>query len=778
MDGNPTLHRAVGGEHNKYIVTYRTQNGEVLPPDEALRPQPKACREDENLRPSQHCRVCTEHARREQAGEEPDPDQVCSFQGVRIVRLGGTKDAKKKDERYVPGAWLNEKDNSGPEQSLTEIVDGMGTLPSENIHGDLGAIMMGKFATDVAPLIDEEYIHAVQMETYVFQRRWDGQDPPQCTHCACYMGGSWFCTQCGAEVCLTCFRKITTSPRDEDELVEGNSVCACDPGAASDSNWNTHQSTFFFPIARRTIDQLSLERMVVWATAARFEGRNGEHGSTVEALGKIAAAIQCEMEHKEGEPNDLAHLRDDSTRAVTENVSTLPTPVIRIDGTMTEEKRNIRVLKMSIAFKDPFIVQQSMVKPLDQDGLRGLMKDPDERDVHVRVIRSSSAPGTVQSETWSWNQIVDELDGVTCKTRFLDMRDFPTDGTLTEKSPSATEMFHKASGFPSLGECLGLQREDFDENDVRVWGDVAPWCCVRKRDAKEKCYVALASEEKGGDTTSLHVDEAGAMNVLLWVGTRRAPPDIVYGERIPMDTDDSTITGEPTVEQLDDRLVGAEWLWWKPEARQWFNEAARACSTDSDWDGDVLYSHTFTATARFIDKVVELGGGELCRARVILQRVGESVYIPPGVPHQVARDIMPPTGVHQMIAVQAARAEASALGGFKALDACMIRHVLLLAWRVCIASIKTYSWAGEVGLGDDALALRHETARLRSEHREASWIERQRLERAEKKIATLERQLEELKTISASRVTPEGNVITVEVVQRFLEYLNHGELGV
>ncbi|KAE8186553.1 hypothetical protein CF328_g7198 [Tilletia controversa] len=81
---------------------------------------------------------------------------------------------------------------------------------------------MGKFSADVAPLFEEKYMHAVQMQTYGFQRQWDVQDPAQCTHRACYVGGNWFCTRCGAEVYLTCFRKIKTSRRAE--VVEGNSV--------------------------------------------------------------------------------------------------------------------------------------------------------------------------------------------------------------------------------------------------------------------------------------------------------------------------------------------------------------------------------------------------------------------------------------------------------------------------------------------------------------------------------------------------------------------------
>ncbi|CAD6886003.1 unnamed protein product [Tilletia caries] len=156
-------------------------------------------------------------------------------------------------------------------------------------------------------------------------------------------------------------------------------------------------------------------------------------------------------------------------------------------------------------------------------------------------------------------------------------------------------------------------------------------------------------------------------------------------------------TAKLTPEEMDKRPIGAEWMWWRPKARNHFDGARRKLAAERIRTSGSLYGQDLTATDKLIEMMAVLGGEE-CRANVIYQRVGEAVVIPPGVAQQVrnvrpcfkvAKDLMVPTGVEQMLMVQSERKAATGPGGVwvSGRDATMIRPVVYQAWLACAATV-------------------------------------------------------------------------------------------
>ncbi|KAK0528342.1 hypothetical protein OC834_004080 [Tilletia horrida] len=184
-------------------------------------------------------------------------------------------------------------------------------------------------------------------------------------------------------------------------------------------------------------------------------------------------------------------------------------------------------------FEEAFIIQQDILEPLTDDELRLLFQG--SQDVDVRNVGPQDPDHTpLRTEKW---QCQDEKEYV--------------DGAVPHP-PS------KLSGISSW-----------------ISGDVP------QRDAKEKCYITVRCQDmEDGSTNFLHVDEAGAMNTLLWVrqqpkALRRTKPAQTSSGLLRLPPHPAHINQSPVTEdELDGRPVGIQWLWWPPHARQHFERAA------------------------------------------------------------------------------------------------------------------------------------------------------------------------------------------------------------
>ncbi|KAE8241720.1 hypothetical protein A4X13_0g7291 [Tilletia indica] len=533
----------------------------------------------------------------------------------------------------------------------------------------------------VMPLLLEEYAHAANPQQHVFQRRAeDGSTHTQCG-CESFMLGGWQCVKCGTELCVTCLHLVHESEATMGgELVESTDVMAC--RASRTALWNPHTTKDFVPIARYSVQQLSLARALAKEGAAIYR----EKGDALTA--EVMSTVQAEFQNEppaaaRGSPHIRRRVEKDWPRKGTSGEGTI---VLRLHKTESHLERLKRVLRYSLVLKEAFVVQQDLLEPLSTNALTGLFATGTKMRVRRHVGKSvGGLPPEYAQEDWDWEDVVKELSGQTKKTDGLDIRDYPQDGDLAAVSVKACDWFMVASACPGRTSVAADGIESRECATARALGDAAAWTTIPERDAGEKCYGATQCDDlELGQTTTLHVDEAGAANVLLWVG-----PDREGRDTAGMDLD------EVDTEDLNGRSVGAEWLWWPQEARNYFSEAATRCHVKGDhagWEGHALYAQNLSANEAFIEQVVALGGEE-CRARMILQRVGETVYIPAGVAHQVrnirpcfkiARDLMSPAEADTMLAVQRERITAVQVPETGGRDACMIRPCLMKAWQACM----------------------------------------------------------------------------------------------
>ncbi|KAE8218340.1 hypothetical protein CF319_g7766 [Tilletia indica] len=533
----------------------------------------------------------------------------------------------------------------------------------------------------VMPLLLEEYAHAANPQQHVFQRRpEDGSTYTQCG-CESFMLGGWQCVKCGTELCVTCLHLVHESEATMGgELVESTDVMAC--RASRTALWNPHTTKDFVPIARYSVQQLSLARALAKEGAAIY--REKGDALTAEVMSTVQAEFQSEPPAAaRGSPHIRRRVEKDWPRKGTSGEGTI---VLRLQKTESHLERLKRVLRYSLVLKEAFVVQQDLLEPLSTNALTGLFATGTKMRVRRHVGKSvGGLPPEYAQEDWDWEDVVKELSGQTKKTDGLDIRDYPQDGDLAAVSVKACDWFMVASACPGRTSVAADGIESRECAAARALGDAAAWTTIPERDAGEKCYGATQCDDlELGQTTTLHVDEAGAANVLLWVG-----PDREGRDTAGMDLD------EVDTEDLNGRSVGAEWLWWPQEARNYFSEAATRCRVKADhagWEGHALYAQNLSANEAFIEQVVALGGEE-CRARMILQRVGETVYIPAGVAHQVrnirpcfkiARDLMSPAEADTMLAVQRERITAVQVPETGGRDACMIRPCLMKAWQACM----------------------------------------------------------------------------------------------
>ncbi|KAE8220305.1 hypothetical protein CF319_g6146 [Tilletia indica] len=658
-------------------MEFVTPAGDVLD-GTGLAVQEKDCRLDEKIALPRRCQPCLDQEAHWLEHAVLDKGLECSFQGFRAVREDGGKEYVV--DAYAQGPLMKDADAFRDMARASGLPDA-----DETLYSEFG-ICLVKMAEAVLPMIEEELEHATQIERQVFLQPTSIDDLHPCSGCQSFLIGSWLCSRCGGDLCLQCFAAVQqASETGSITLVRRGNVRAC--RRSHSDRWIPHQAANFLPISRRPPTEWTTARML--AHHAKILYRPGCDYLVKKTLKRLRRSR-----------DETAQEPWSRTMAGEEDL--LGTLCLTVGKEMTEEERYLEVLRTSLVIHEPFLVRQCDWSPLTDDDLAALF--PADTKVPVRLVWHGKE-ATEETVTWTWTEVAEELSGRTDRVLWMDVRDFPKEADLEKLSEKACSYFRRASCFPHPAN-----DEDGGILDkVKALGDVAVWANLAGRDAREKCYAASECEDEGlgMDTTSLHVDEAGAANTLLWVG----------GE-------DQEIHGD---NDLEDRTVGAEWLCWPAEALDHFEPAAEACKlegTVDTWEGRVLFGNTFTANAAFVNKVVKLGG-ERCRAQVIHQRVGETVYIAAGVAHQVtnlrpcfkvARDVMVPSQARQILHVQRRAVAACADGRFSGRDACMVRPCLYKAWRACAGFVLRTKFDGRKETSNASMYV-NEMARMREDER-------------------------------------------------------------
>ncbi|KAK0520824.1 hypothetical protein OC842_006979 [Tilletia horrida] len=564
----------------------------------SLTAQPKDCRHEPLIDRSVWCKTCDTQQRREAAGLKADPNFTCSWKGLRAVRTGTRGTKRGPDGGVVPTPYAEEG-------VLAEFpfadIDAVFTV--KNIAGvrrpkarfkDEWLLCTKALADAAQPIVDLEWAHATQTVKTPLYRAQDGLDGNQCGQCSAHFLGSWMCLRCGVELCLDCFEYLAADPAmGGGTLVLERDIGACrhigsttgyDPAQAS---FVTHSHADFIPIARIHPTRLGLNKLMLRMTAEQNAAPAQSH---VAALGRW-----LEEDKWVGHVWGLrARMRADKREGLNSRQGIL---VLRAGAELSPSARQVRVARAVLSLDECFVVQQDALFPLNPRDLAKFL--PSDTKVRMQAIVKDGPDDTPTTEEWTWAKLQKELSAKKRSARWIDVRDFPSDGDLRKLNPSATEAFRRAASFP--GQQKQVEGLDDDTNRLQAMGDLGQWMArgaLAGRDAREKVYIAFECD-----------DEDGA--------------------EIPFSNN-----------HLDGRPIGAEWLVWPPAARQHFNNAARACLLKGEvepWTGDVLYGQNFMANAAFVDKVAELGGEE-CRAIMIHQREGEAVYIAAGWSHQV-RDL-------------------------------------------------------------------------------------------------------------------------------------------
>ncbi|KAK0523640.1 Lysine-specific demethylase 3B, partial [Tilletia horrida] len=583
--------------------------------------------------------------------------------GQKRKRPGGDDGASHSMERVVVDAYLHERvDADGDVCGKLLRLKGW---PRTVTTVYLTARCAYSLALELTPIIQTELNHAANRRMQPLLRSGGVAALQRCTQCSVYVCGSWQCVACGAELCLSCFRLVCETPAVTlASYATADHLISCKQ--AKDELYYAHKAEDFVPVARLTVAELSMHRAFARTVTQAYRQ------SALDGQDEMAADI-AEWRRVDRPWGKRMRQREDAGVNITKNKVT----VLRAGSECDIDERSQAVLLSLLALGEPLVIQQDLVAPLDDDELSRLF-DP-RTPIPVRAMMDNDPSMTMQEGEWPWEKVAAALCGVgTEDIRYLDTRDFPADGQLRDISPGAADAFLRASSFPDdpTSGNTGIKSECtrvFERlSDMSAW--IAP--IVTARNGKDLCYAALGAEDdEDADTTSLHVDEAGAVNVLLWAKT--TPIGTAAGTEAGTKPacnlwtlgDEKACNPATPIheEEMDARPVGAEWLFWPPKARAFFAGAALACAISNpdlgECSGDVLFGQRYTATNAFIEKVVELGGEE-CRAWRVKQRVGEAVVVPPGWPHQVrnlvpcfkiARDIMPTTHAREIIKVQRER---------------------------------------------------------------------------------------------------------------------------
>ncbi|KAK0519126.1 hypothetical protein OC834_007490 [Tilletia horrida] len=654
----------------------------------SLTAQPKDCRHEPLIDRSVWCKTCDTQQRREAAGLKADPNFTCSWKGLRAVRTGTRGTKRGPDGGVVPTPYAEEG-------VLAEFpfadIDAVFTV--KNIAGvrrpkarfkDEWLLCTKALADAAQPIVDLEWAHATQTVKTPLYRAQDGLDGNQCGQCSAHFLGSWMCLRCGVELCLDCFEYLAADPAmGGGTLVLERDIGACrhigsttgyDPAQAS---FVTHSHADFIPIARIHPTRLGLNKLMLRMTAEQNAAPAQSH---VAALGRW-----LEEDKWVGHVWGLrARMRADKREGLNSRQGIL---VLRAGAELSPSARQVRVARAVLSLDECFVVQQDALFPLNPRDLAKFL--PSDTKVRMQAIVKDGPDDTPTTEEWTWAKLQKELSAKKRSARWIDVRDFPSDGDLRKLNPSATEAFRRAASFP--GQQKQVEGLDDDTNRLQAMGDLGQWMArgaLAGRDAREKVYIAFECD-----------DEDGA--------------------EIPFSNN-----------HLDGRPIGAEWLVWPPAARQHFNNAARACLLKGEvepWTGDVLYGQNFMANAAFVDKVAELGGEE-CRAIMIHQREGEAVYIAAGWSHQATE-------------VQKERSKACREGVTSGRDACMIRPLIYAAWTAAEAALLREMEEGQNGRDTFKMlgAVLSEVGTLQVEM-STKWRE------VNQRMAGMETQLKELKS--------------------------------
>ncbi|KAE8266681.1 hypothetical protein A4X09_0g5658 [Tilletia walkeri] len=356
---------------------------------------------------------------------------------------------------------------------------------------------------------------------------------------------------------------------------------------------------------------------------------------------------------------------------------------------------------------------------LSDEQLRQVMKAD-----NILPAKFETSKGATKMGKLKWSEVCDILLTEPRKRSFVDVRDFPKDGELADYAAGLTQAFYALSLFPRMPTSYeDIRMTTLDRHpDLLQWVEDNP--C---RDAKSKICAATELERGNRANTVMHVDEAGVINTCIW--TNEDTPKVKYiqetenfhnpGRRHPLfspvfpeggrpDRQGESIgPGEEAAvgvafrENIKDVFLTAEdrgsvaaiWTVFPKCARPFMQVAAdrlaAAGHTDENASGTVLFNHQFDTSKAFVDALVAVGASQ-CAPFVIFQRVGETVVIPPGFPHQVAiirpslkvaKDLIPFSSIPEPLLVQKERAQAAKYGVTNGQDACMLLPTLYNARR-------------------------------------------------------------------------------------------------
>ncbi|KAK0520419.1 hypothetical protein OC835_007212 [Tilletia horrida] len=236
----------------------------------------------------------------------------------------------------------------------------------------------------------------------------------------------------------------------------------------------------------------------------------------------------------------------------------------------------------------------------------------------------------------------------------LDVRDFPKgDATLGDVAPALLQQFRSSTQFPGRASPTLLS-------------DLACHVELEQRDALEKCYAATGRRLHDEASTCLHMDEAGAINTMVWAGPK----------------------------YLSDSAA-AVWIFWPPASIDALRSAAR--EDGGDYHGDPIFTQTLSITEQFIQSVMKKADSK--DAPIILhQNPGDTVVVPAGFAHQntpqvlnlrdsfkIARDIIVPWHTADALRLQDQRAMACAHHPALGNDGCVLLPTILHSLHALLA---------------------------------------------------------------------------------------------
>ncbi|KAE8250530.1 hypothetical protein A4X13_0g4641, partial [Tilletia indica] len=574
-------------------------------------------------------------------------------------------------------------------------------LDRDSLEAEAMVAVLGR---DMLPVLCRELDHA--MEKQAFGRAGDVDDfgivtgGARCDHCSHFFIGSFQCSECGRELCHNCFDIVagggTISLRQTRE-----SVLGCLPRKDGDG-YLQHAAQHFFPVARISAEVLSMDVTIAKGVSIPFQAR-ADSWLQEAALKRWST----ESGFTWGESNMYRNFFGVGVRTVM--LSPMLTPA-------AQEQLVARALLQT---DGPSVLRLEQALGLSDEQLRRVMKADT-----ILPAKFDTPKGATKMGKLKWSEVCDILLADPKKRSFLDVRDFPKDGELADYAAGLTQAFYALSLFPHMPK----SNEDTRMTTLDRHPDLLQWVEYNPcRDAQSKIYAATELERGNRANTALHVDEAGAINTCVW--TYEDKPQVKHigetenfhdpGRRHPLfspvfpEGGRPDLPGEPilpgeeatvgaafreNIQKVflkgEDRgSVAAIWTVFPKCARPFMQVAADRLAaegrTDENASGTVLFNHQFDASKAFVEFLIEEGGKE-CAPFVIFQRVGETVVIPPGFPHQVAniqpslkvaKDLIPFNSIPELLLVQKERAQAAKSGATNGQDACMLLPTLYNAWR-------------------------------------------------------------------------------------------------